>query len=311
MTSKLLGYFKLIRPINILMIIYVQVIIKYVVFRSNEVLVAMSDFQFALLVLATVLIAAAGNVVNDIFDVNVDSINKPAKVIVWRVIPERAAYNFYIILNVLGVAVGFYLSNQLGRPGLAAIFIVISALLYIYATHLKAMLFVGNILISLLVAMSLLVMILFDIFPVIDLTDRELQLTCTRVILMYAGFAFFLNLIREIVKDLEDIDGDRNGGRSTLPIVFGRTRTTSIVFVLGLIALLAILFYTYKNNYHFQAGTLSYFIFLVCAPLLYFCIQAWDAKTKKDFARLSTILKIIMITGIGSLFFITEIMLAS
>ncbi|MEM7086905.1 MAG: geranylgeranylglycerol-phosphate geranylgeranyltransferase [Bacteroidota bacterium] len=306
MTSKLIGYFKLIRPINILMIIYVQVIIKYVVFEKHEVLVAMDDLQFALLVLATVLIAAAGNVVNDIFDVNVDSINKPAKVIVWRVIPERAAYNFYIILNVLGVAVGFYLSNQLGRPGLAAIFIVISALLYIYATHLKAMLLVGNILISLLVAMSLLVMVLFDIFPAIEVTHRELQIACTRVILLYAGFAFFINLIREIVKDLEDIDGDRNGGRNTLAIVFGRKRAASMVFVLGVVAMFAILLYTYQNISHFKTITISYLIFLVCAPLLYFCIQAWDAESKKQFARLSVILKIIMITGIGSLFFITE-----
>lgn len=311
MTSKLLGYFKLIRPINILMIIYVQVIIKYILFGKNGVLVALDDFQFALLVLATVLIAAAGNVVNDIFDVNVDSINKPSKVIVRRVITERAAYNFYIILNVLGVAVGFYLSNQLGRPGLAAIFIVISALLYIYATHLKAMLFVGNILISLLVAMALLVMILFDIFPVIDVDNRELQLQCTRIILLYAGFAFFINLIREIVKDMQDVDGDQNGGRSTVPIVFGRSRTTSIVFVLGIIALLGILFYTYKHVVHFQTVTIMYFIFFVCAPLLYFCIQAWDAKTKRQYGRLSTILKIIMITGIGSLYFITETILAS
>jgi len=305
MTSKLLGYFKLIRPINILMIIYVQVIIKYVVFGKNEVIVAMNNFQFALLVLATVLIAAAGNVVNDIFDVNVDSINKPAKVIVWRVIPERAAYNFYIILNVLGVGIGFYLSNQLGRPGLAAIFIVVSALLYIYATHLKAMLIVGNILISLLVAMSLLVMVLFDIFPVIDVVNRELQLHYTGVILLYAGFAFFINLIREIVKDLEDIDGDQNGGRQTLPIVFGRKRATSMVFVLGIVAMLAILFYTYKSIAHFQTVTIMYFVFMVCAPLLYFCIQAWDAKNKKRYARLSLILKITMITGIGSIFLIT------
>lgn len=311
MTSKTLGYFKLIRPINIMMIIYVQVMIKYIVFGKNEVLVAMTDFQFALLVLATVLIAAAGNVVNDIFDVNVDSINKPTKVIVWRVIPEKAAYNFYIILNVLGVAVGFYLSNQLGRPGLAAIFIVISALLYIYATHLKAMLFVSNILISLLVAMSLMVLILFDIFPVIDVMNRELQLQSTRLILIYAGFAFYINLIREIVKDLQDIDGDKNGGRQTIPIVFGRTRTVSIVFVLGVIALLVILLYTYMHSHQFQTAAIMYFIFLVCGPLLYFCIQAWEAKTKQHFARLSAVLKVIMITGIMSLYFISETMLAS
>jgi 4-hydroxybenzoate polyprenyltransferase len=302
----MIDFLKLTRPINLLLIILVQGMIKYGLLEALDVRVSLDNFRFGLLVFATVCIAAAGNVINDILDVNIDRINKPQRVIVGKKISEKAAYNFYIILNILGVGVGFYLSNLLNHPGLAAVFIVISALLYVYATQLKSVLLVGNILISILVASSLLIIILFDIFPAIDNEPKESQILSSQVILMYAGFAFFLNFIREIIKDLLDIDGDKNGGRKTLPIVLGRRRTVNVVFVLGVIALLALLLYTYFVLYNYQK-VVFYFVFLVAAPLLFFSIRAWNAENNKHFAVLSRILKVVMLTGICSIIFYAEV----
>lgn len=306
--QNMISFLKLTRPVNLLLIILVQGIIKYGLLETLDVQVSLDNFRFRLLVFATVCIAAAGNVINDIFDVNIDRINKPQQVIVGRRITEKSAYNFYIILNILGVGVGFYLSNLLDHPGLAAVFIVISALLYVYATQLKSMLLLGNILISLLVASSLLILILFDIFPAIDTELKESQVLSSQAILMYAGFAFFINFIREIVKDLQDIDGDKNGGRKTLPIVLGRRRTVNVVFVLGVIALLCVLLYTYFVLYNYQKVVL-YFVFLVAAPILFFCIKAWNAENDKHFAVLSIILKVVMLTGICSIIFYAEVII--
>jgi len=306
--QNMISFLKLTRPVNLLLIILVQGIIKYGLLETLDVQVSLDNFRFRLLVFATVCIAAAGNVINDIFDVNIDRINKPQQVIVGRRITEKAAYNFYIILNILGVGVGFYLSNLLDHPGLAAVFIVISALLYVYATQLKSILLLGNILISLLVASSLLILILFDIFPAIDTELKESQVLSSQAILMYAGFAFFINFIREIVKDLQDIDGDKNGGRKTLPIVLGRRRTVNVVFVLGVIALLCVLLYTYFVLYNYQKVVL-YFVFLVAAPILFFCIKAWNAENDKHFAVLSIILKVVMFTGICSIIFYAEVII--
>ncbi len=306
--QNMISFLKLTRPVNLLLIILVQGIIKYGLLETLDVQVSLDNFRFRLLVFATVCIAAAGNVINDIFDVNIDRINKPQQVIVGRRITEKSAYNFYIILNILGVGVGFYLSNLLDHPGLAAVFIVISALLYVYATQLKSMLLLGNILISLLVASSLLILILFDIFPAIDTELKESQVLSSQAILMYAGFAFFINFIREIVKDLQDIDGDKNGGRKTLPIVLGRRRTVNVVFVLGVIALLCVLLYTYFVLYNYQKVVL-YFVFLVAAPILFFCIKAWNAENDKHFAVLSIILKVVMFTGICSIIFYAEVII--
>ncbi len=295
-----MAYLKLLRPINLLLIVLVQCLIKYGLFEAWNVKTQLGNLQFALLVIITVAIAGAGNVVNDIFDEVVDRINKPDKMIVWRLIPEKTAYNFYIILNVVGVGLGFYLANTIEHAGLTAVFIAISALLYIYATHVKSMVLVGNVLISFLVAMSLVVLILFDIYPAIDTDEMTLQIKASKIVLLYAGFAFYINLIREIVKDIQDIDGDKNGGRNSLPITFGRKRTTYIVFVLGVLGFLNTLWFTYDLLYIYKWLSF-YFIFLIAAPLLFFCIKAWNAKSKIDFSFLSLLLKIIMLLGICSL----------
>src|SRR5690554_635682 len=125
----------------------------------------LSTSQFILLVLATLCIAAGGNIINDIYDIEIDRVNKPDKVLIGKSISERTANNLFFILNIIGVGIGFYLSNVIGRPGFSALFIGISALLYLYAANLKSMLLVGNILVSILVAMSFIIVAIYDLLP--------------------------------------------------------------------------------------------------------------------------------------------------
>lgn len=302
----MIDYLKLTRPLNLFIIILTQAMIKYGLLVPLEVSAALNKFQFGLLIAATLFTAAAGNVINDLYDVAVDNINKPNKVIVGRSVSEKGAFYWYVVLNILGVGLGFYLANSIGHPGLAAVFIIVSALLYAYATQLKNIILGGNLLVSLLVAMSLIVVVLFDIFPAIQASPATGQLLATKLIMGYAGFAFYINLIRELVKDIQDIDGDKNGGRNTLAISLGRQRTANVVFILGAIALLTVLLVCYVRLYLFQK-LLAYTIFMIAAPLLYFCVKAWKAKSKRDFAHLSLVLKIVMLTGIGSMLFFAEI----
>ncbi len=277
-----------------------MVLIKYTLFQPFDVALALTPFIFSLLVFATVCIAAGGNVINDIQDVAIDKINKPNKVIVGKSISEKAAYNFYIILTSLGVLLGFIVSNSIEKPSLAVVFILVAALLYWYATFIKSMFFIGNLLISLLVGFSLLIVILFDIFPALNEMDKSIQLLLSKTVLWYAIAAHFLNFIREVVKDIKDINGDKNGERSTLPIVLGISRTTTLVFGLGVFSLFMILIFAYNNLYQ-HTFLLFYFVFLLGGPLLIFSIKAWNAKKTKDYTLLSILLKIIMFLGICSI----------
>jgi 4-hydroxybenzoate polyprenyltransferase len=255
-------------------------------------------------VLSTVLLAAGGYVINNIFDQDTDTINKPNNVIIGKSISEAKAYNIYVALNCIGVGIGFYLSNVIQKPGFASIFILIAATLYFYATSLKQMILIGNIIVALLLAFSVIIIGVFDLYPATYEGNQQEMAVIFSILLDYALFTFILNFIREIVKDLEDVNGDYNQGMNTLPIAIGINRTSKIVFALSFIPILAILFYI--NNYLFQLQFATLYLMLsVLGPLLYFTFKIWNAKTKNDFYKLSLLLKWILLFGIVSIVVIT------
>ncbi len=296
-----MNYLNLIRYQNLLFIALAQVAIKYGLFQPLGVNNTLSTFNFILLVVATVCIAAGGNIINDIYDVEIDKINRPNKVLIGKKISESNASRLFIALNVIGVAIGFYLANSIEKSGFAALFIIISALLYLYASYLKSILLVGNLLISALVAMSLIIVPLFDLLPAITPQNQAAQSAIFKIVLHFSLFAFLLNFIREIVKDLQDVNGDKKGGRNTLAIALGRKRTNTIVFILGVFMVLLTVLYMYEKLYDVQI-LLLYFLFAIVAPLLYFCIKSWDAESQKEFAFQSKLLKIILFLGICAIF---------
>jgi 4-hydroxybenzoate polyprenyltransferase len=282
------------------MIVLTQVLIKYFLFEPFNIAITLNDFGFFLLVLATVCLTAAGNIINDIFDVEADKINKPSRVLIGRSISEKTAYNLFFGLNVIGVLIGFYLANMIQKPSFTAIFIFTSALLYLYAKSLKSYLVLGNILISIFVAMTIVIVGLFDLFPAINPQNQANQNTIFSILLDYALFAFLINWIREMVKDQQDINGDHKTGIKTLPIFLGKSRTNKIIFVVSIIPLVAIVLYMYNYLYHHQAAIL-YALLLILAPLLFFMVKIWSAETKKDYRLLSLLLKIIMFFGLASI----------
>ncbi len=301
-----MGFFKIIRPVNLLLIGLTQFLIKYTLFEQVNIPLALDDFQFALVVLATVFIAAGGNIINDIYDLAIDRINKPKKVYIGKSISETAAYNSYIIITSLGVLLGFYVANSIGKPGLAGMFVICAALLYFYASFLKSMLILGNILIAVLVGLSLLILVLFDIYPMLDELNRSQQIHYAKVVWYYAVAAFYLNLMREWVKDIQDVNGDKNGGRTTLPILLGNHRTTMLVFGFGVFAFFMLVLYAYYELYT-STYVLMYFLFALGGPLLLFCIKAWNAEKQKEYAFLSSLLKIIFLLGVCSIPFMKNL----
>lgn len=301
-----MNFLKLIRYQNLLMLAFMQLIFRYGFLKLQNVPLALADWHYGLLVLSTVLLAAAGYVINDIFDQDTDIENKPKEVIVGNKITETQAYNIYFALNITGVAIGFYLSNVILKPGFAAIFILIAATLYIYATSLKQIVILGNLIVALLLSFSVIIIGVFDLYPVIDQNNQPVMANLFSILLDFAVFAFMINFIREIVKDLEDIKGDSNQGMKTLAIVLGVENTSKLAAVLGLIPVAFLL--VYINNYfvanNLLVTTFYAFVFVV-APLLYFSIKVWPAKTKKEFHKLSILLKWILFFGIISIAIIT------
>ena len=177
---------------------------------------------------------------------------------------------------------------------------IISALLYVYASYLKQTFLIGNMVISVLVGLSILIVGIFELIPSMTAQNQGIQLAFFRILLDYAIFAFIINFIREIAKDIEDIDGDYKSGMHTLPIVIGRERASKILFVISFLPLLAVIYYLNKNLYKQPVAVIYYLIFII-APLIYLCIIIFNAKTKKDFHTISKLLKTVMLFGMLSI----------
>jgi len=297
-----MNYLKLIRYQNLLMLALMQLVFRYGFLELQNIPLALADWQYFLLVLATVCIAAGGYIINNIFDVETDNENKPGNVIVGQFISETKAYNLYIGFTVIGVVMGFYLANVINKPSFASLFIIIAATLYFYATSLKQSLLIGNFIVALLLSVSVIIIGIFDLYPVTFEENRPVMGLLFGILLDFALFAFIINFIREIVKDLQDVNGDYNQGMNTLPIVFGVKRTAKLVFALSFIPIICIIYYINANL--FASGLLYatvYGLVLILAPLLYFTIKIGSATTTKDFHHLSTVLKWILFFGILSI----------
>lgn len=299
-------YLKLIRYQNLLMLAMMQLLFRYGFLNFQSIPLALNDWQYCLLVFATVMIAAGGYVINNIMDQATDNYNKPNQVVVGKNISETQAYTIFFGLNVSGVLSGFYLSNVIEKPGFASIFIIISATLYLYATSLKQIVVLGNFVVALLLAFSVLIIPIFDLLPVINPGNRIIMADLFSIILDYALFAFVINFIREIVKDLEDINGDYTQGMNTLPIILGISRTSKLVLIISLIPLVMVILYikNYFFAYDLYLATI-YALITIVAPLIYFSIKMADAKKSQDFHHLSAVLKIIILFGLFSIAIVT------
>lgn len=258
-------------------------------------------FHFLLLITSSVLIAAAGYIINDYFDLNIDRINKPKKLIIQKIISPRYAIAWHFFLSIAGIAIGLYLDfnthvTLLGFSNLAC-----AALLFIYSVSLKKQLLSGNILISLLTAWTVLVVtwcearFLFN--PNVN-TSRILRVT-----LLYAGFAFVISLIREAIKDMEDVEGDARFGCKTMPIVWGINASkiyTAVWMTILCIMLLVLQIYVLQFHWWICSAYCLLFIFL---PLIEVFRKLFKAQSPQEFHKLSSMVKFIMFTGILSMVF--------
>jgi len=282
------------------MIALMQLLVKYALLEPFEADFMFNWFGITLLIIATLCLAAAGNIINDIYDVETDNVNRPSKVIVGKKVSEKTAYNLFFAFNIIAILIGFYLSHLVGRSGFFALFVIISGLLFVYASYLKQTLLVGNIVVSVMVAMSILIVGLFELLPAITPQNQQVQLFFFKILLDYALFAFIINLIREIAKDLEDVDGDYKAGMNTLPIAIGRERASKVLFGLTFIPLFAVVYYVMTYMYK-QPIAVGYFLLFIIAPLLYISIKSFSAKSKKEFHHISNMLKLVMLFGMLSL----------
>ncbi|MCL2597467.1 MAG: geranylgeranylglycerol-phosphate geranylgeranyltransferase [Paludibacter sp.] len=310
-------YFRLVRLPNLIFLAAIQILIYFAVIQPIMQIHGFESAQqnstyFWLLVAASVLICAGGYVLNDYFDVKIDSINKPDKLMITNVISKKSAMFIYQILSGAGLIAGLILAVLLKSFTLGFIFIVTVGLLWFYSASYKRQFIIGNLIVAFLSAISVLsvgilkMAILQKIFGNLIFETHIPPMTYLYVG-GFAVFAFLTTWLREIIKDIEDEPGDREMECHTMAIKWGITRTK--IFIYMLIILIIIALFVCAKLISFQ-GTLTfrYILIGIIIPLLVLAYMIFSAKEKKEFHQAATFAKVIMLVGIlYSLIFYFEI----
>jgi 4-hydroxybenzoate polyprenyltransferase len=301
--KTILAFLKLIRWQNLLFIVLTQILYEYCIYLP--IYGSHSSHQLGFIILASVLIAADGYIINYYFDLNIDQINKPNRVIVNNAVSRRWAIFWHLVLSLLGL---FF--TVLALPPslfwyliLANLFSIL--LLWLYSTNFKKQLLIGNVIISILTSWVILILFFskspLSVDNIISADHREIRLF--RLTMLYAGFAFIISLIREVLKDMEDRIGDARYGCKTMPIVWGLP--ASKVFVAVWIIVLAgtlVILQLYVLAYEWWLS-IVYCLLAIVAPLLIVLSKLTSAQSQQDFHLLSRYVKAIMFTGILSMLF--------
>ncbi len=302
------SYFEIIRWKNLLFLAIIQWLMQHAVvyplLQTYGFETESFNLYFLLMIAATILITAGGYVINDYFDVKIDRINKPDKVIVGEKISLRGSMLYYQLLTGLGTATGVLLSLWVKSFTLGFIFLMTPGLLWFYSASYKRQFLVGNLIVSLSSALSILIFAILAVAVLGTFYSKSLLQQTPIPGQIYAwiggfsGFAFLLTWIREIIKDMEDIEGDREMESRTMPIKWGVSRTKILLYVLILITLGAIFsalfgWIEFEGNISFR-----YALFTIILPLLILAIFIFRAKTKEDFSQASALSKLIMLAGV-------------
>lgn len=300
------AFLKLVRLPNLLFIALSQTLFQFCIYRPmyKEAIPSNDTLHFIFLSLASLLIAAAGYIINDYFDINIDEVNKPRRMVVDKIIHRRWAIAWHFMLNSAGL-----LFTILALPFLQKWYLILAnmfcmALLWFYSTNFKKQLLVGNIVISLLTAWTILIIF----FSKVNLEDAVGAGAIDhhkffRLAILYAGFAFIISLVREAIKDMEDMPGDAKYNCKTMPIVWGvnATKVYAAVWLVVLISMVVIVM-IYMLQFRWWLP-ITYCIAAIILPLVIVLLKLKSSSTTRQYHQLSTITKLVMFTGILSMIF--------
>jgi 4-hydroxybenzoate polyprenyltransferase len=293
MLSKLLIF----RPVNLVIIDLTQFLVRYCIImpafiteynNTGAFPSHLSKAEFLLLMFATMAIAAGGYAINDVFDIHIDEINKPGKNVVGKKLTSGAARSAAFILFLIGSVVGITVSIRAGVPAMGFLLPFSALSLYLYSSHFKRRLLSGNFIVALLSSLSVLIVALFEphFYPNIQF------------VLIYAAFAFLISMIREIIKDAEDVEGDERSQCKTFPILYGISKTKTLLSILIALNLAVICFFLVTYFYSNTVISFWYLVGLFAIPFMALGYLVVSAETKKDFHYASVFAKFLMLYGV-------------
>ncbi len=291
----MIAFLKLIKFPNILLITLAQLCIRYGLFepfRPYGIQVTLNSFGLFLLLLSTVAIASAGAICIALYKYDTPQLPKSISV--------KTTHWAFMILNILGVGIGFYVANIIERPIFVTLFIIASIGFYMYATYLKEILIVKNVTIAFLISLALLSVGLFDLLPSITATNQSIQKVCFSIVFDYSIFAFILALLWTLLQDTTTRTQDHANGIQSIPVLLGQHRTLKIISGISILTIIAVVYYVYTYLFASMNSTLLALLGIV-APLLYISITSWTFEAEKRISSFRILLTFVSIIAALSL----------
>jgi len=317
MISYLNNIFKIIRWKNLIIISLSQIFIKFFFIDFFIQKDQLLNENFVILLIVTILIAASGYIVNDIYDYNLDQINKPEKVVLGKFLKSRDAIKIYMLFNSLAIMLSFFLCIKIKQEIYILVFLLVIYCLWLYSKKLKKYKIIGNILIAFFISLSILNVPLFSYKNILS-DDRFFVFL---IISILSVLAFLINVKREIIKDIEDIEGDKMHKVKSLPIIFGTKKSKIVIIIIGIILMFAISFIItfqililrsdllldvggnqFSNPQIWGANYISIvYMFIILIMFFYVELLILNATSKTNFTKVSKLLKFLMLLSLLSI----------
>ncbi len=317
MISYLNNIFKIIRWKNLVIISLSQIFIKFFFIDFFIQKDQLLNENFVILLIVTILIAASGYIVNDIYDYNLDQINKPEKVVLGKFLKSRDAIIIYMMFNFLAIVLSIFLCMKIEQEIYILVFLLIIYCLWLYSKKLKKYKTIGNILIAFFISLSILNVPLFSYKNILS-DDRFFVFL---IISIFSVLAFLINVKREIIKDIEDIEGDKIHKVKSLPIIFGTKKSKLVTIIIGIILMFAISSLItfqililksdllldvggnqFSNPQIWGANYISIiYMFIILIMFFYVELLILNATTKTNFTKASKLLKYLMLLSLLSI----------
>ncbi len=305
----MMPYIKVLRIKNIIIVALVQALFYYGIILPRlakyNIQPTLNHNIFPLFIIVTLLITAGGNIINDIFDCNVDRLNKPGKWYIGNSISTQNAYLYYIFIVVLGFIIALYIAIKISKTPFILLYFLAVYFLYLYSKYLKQTAFWGNLLVSAFSAGVMGILLFFEWNTLIKLqyiSNKDYRIIIM-IIIGLSIFSFLTSLLRELIKDIEDMEGDKIQGATTIPITYGIKKSKIISYVLTVVSFIALFSWIFLPINSGKSYLKAYILILLIPFLLYISLLIYKAKEKKDYSDLSSIIKIYMLFGILILFF--------
>lgn len=294
-------WLRLIRFPNLLIVAITQFFLYHFILvphQSVDHSLALDYSHMGLLVLSTMLIAATGYVVNDIVDVPIDIVNKPDTIIVGRLVSIRSSWVYFWVLAAVGFGISLYLGWHINDIKMVGLFPLAVLVLVLYSYYFKRMSLIGNIIVSIF-CMFVAGIVLFaerHFLHDVSLLNIDISQAIQLAFGSYMVFAFLSTMYREIVKDIEDVEGDRELGYQTLPISIGQSRSkvVAIFFCLTLLILMALFLVNLANDRFYASALLGLIGFILLCSVF----MLTKARLPSQVHLVSTMIKGAMALGI-------------